>query len=505
MCHIKNNLLKKITNLLLFLFLCSCGTNTNNSFDLEDGLFITNVTLLTTEDGQYEARKGHVVVAGETIVYVGEEAPNVEGTYDEIDGTGKFLTPGLIDSHVHATEVQGMVYGHMSKYPDLVKEFREQTPRSYLYYGYTTLINLGGISEEQIKFISDQPLKPDLKHTGRSGTSVANGYPMNFAPEQFRFDETPNFIYLESEAENTPDKFDPIDHTPAAVVKRIKETGGIAVKSYYETGFRGMPKLPVPTKEIMEDLQQNTNANGLVLTVHGNSLGAHTFLSDIGVDIIAHGLWNWEEYAEVPKDALPEAIKKVLDKQIAKQIGYTPTLTVIEGEKEMADPEFLKKPELKYVVPGKMLDWYKTEEGQWFAKELFGEYSTDEVFDIYGNIQAHAQLALKYLSDNGGLILFGTDTPSGPIYANQPGYNGYWEMKLMHEAGVPLDKILASATINNARAFQLDSIVGSLGVGKRANMVLMSKNPLKELDAYDQIESVVVGGKVIDRKVLAVQ
>lgn len=472
--------------------------------NLSEGVYISNVVIITSEDGNYSPYVGHLVTDGTKIIYVGKEKPEINGSFEEIDGTGKYLIPGLIDSHTHITSIQGMLPHHMEAYPELSGSFNRQTPRSYLYYGFTSLINLGGISENQISFFNGQPLKPDLYHTGRSGASVANGYPMNFAPEQFRFQSTPNFIYLESEADNIPDEFDPANHTPKAVVERIKKSQGIAVKSYHESGFRGMPKLPVPTEQIMTDLLQHAHKNGLVLTVHGNSLESHSFLSETGVDIIAHGLWNWGKYKDVPSDSLPAEIKRVLDLQIKKQIGYTPTLTVIAGEEALADGEFLNDPQLKKVVPLNMLEWYKTEEGQWFANELFADYTSEEVHEIYGNIQAHAMLALKYLSDKEGLILFGTDTPSAPTYGNQPGHNGYWELKLMKRAGMPLSQILASATINNAKAFHLDSI-GSLSVGKKANLILMTKNPLEEIEAYNAIEKILLGGAVIEREDLSVK
>jgi len=225
---------------------------------------------------------------------------------------------------------------------------------------------------------------------------------MNFAPEEYRLDYAPNFIYLESEAATIPERFNPENHSPEAVVARIKESGAIAVKSYYETGFGNMDKLPVPTKEIMNRLLEESHSNGLILTAHGNSLESHSFLTEVGVDIIAHGMWNWGAFKSLPKDSMPIEIKRVLDLQIQKQIGYTPTLTVISGEEALADEKFLDDPELKKVVPAKLLEWYKTEEGQWFAKELFSELPAEEVHSIYGNIQGHAKLVLKYLSDNGG-------------------------------------------------------------------------------------------------------
>lgn len=468
-------------------------------------MHIANVTIISTEDGTYSPYIGHLVVEKDGIIYVGKDEPNLSGTFEEIDGTGKFIIPGLIDSHVHIPGVQGMLHHHMEKYPELATEFKSQMPRSYLYYGFTTLIDLGGMHKEDITSYNMEKIRPDLYHVGHSGAAVANGYPMNNIPLEYRFEAAPNFIYMESQAEHIPDRYDPADHTPKAVVKRIKNSGAIAVKSYYESGFGHMKGLPLPTKEIMEELLTEAHANDLILTVHANSLAGHSFLADIGVDIISHGLWNWEEYKEVPSDSLPLQIKNMLDLQIEKQIGYTPTLTVIEGEEALADIEFLDQPSLKKVVPKDLLEWYKTEEGQWFGKKIFGELTMEEIHTIYDNVQSHAMLALKYLSDNNGLILFGSDTPSGPIYSNQPGHNGNWELKLMKEAGMPLDKILASATINNAKAFHIDAALGSLATGKKANIIMMTKNPLMDIEAYDAIEKVVIGGKVIEREDLEVQ
>jgi len=497
--------MKNLLVILFFItFLFSCQDK-KEQLNLTQGLYISNVTIISTEDGNYTPYIGHLVVENDKIVYLDKNEPSISGIFEQIDGTGKFLIPGLIDSHVHLTGVQGMLPHHIEKYPELAKAFNSQMPRSYLYYGFTTLIDLGGISDERIASFNEQKVKPELYHVGYSGAAVANGYPMNFTPEEYRFDAVPNFIYLESQAENIPDKYDPADHTPKAVVKRIKNSGAIAVKSYYESGFGPMSNLPLPTKRIMTELLNEAHSNGIVLTVHANSFEGHSFLADIGVDTLAHGLWTWGKYKDSPSDSLPLEIKEMLDLQIQKQIGYTPTLTVIEGEEALVDDDFINQSDLKKIIPKNLLEWYKTEEAQWFAKDLFSESTEEEVHTLYGNVQAQAMLVLKYLSDNNGLILFGTDTPSAPTYANQPGHNGYWELKLMKEAEVPLNKILSSVTINNAKAFHLDSSIGSLAIGKKANILMMTKNPLIDIEAYDAIEKIVIGGEVIKRKDLEVK
>ena len=153
--------MKKTILLLIILQAFSCQEK-KEQLNLTQGLYISNATLISTEDGNYNPYIGHLVVEKDKIVYMDKNEPSISGTFDQIDGTGKFVIPGLIDSHVHITDVQGMLDNHIKKYPELVKEFNNQMPRSYLYYGFTTIINLGGISDQRINSFNIKPLKTDI-------------------------------------------------------------------------------------------------------------------------------------------------------------------------------------------------------------------------------------------------------------------------------------------------------------------------------------------------------
>jgi imidazolonepropionase-like amidohydrolase len=59
-----------------------------------------------------------------------------------IDGTGLFLTPGLIDSHVHLGAIPGMTPEQEAAHPDIARAARDQIPRRYLLSGLTSLIDL---------------------------------------------------------------------------------------------------------------------------------------------------------------------------------------------------------------------------------------------------------------------------------------------------------------------------------------------------------------------------
>jgi len=167
----------------------------------------------------------------------------------------------------------------------------------------------------------------------------------------------------------------------------------------------------------------------------------------------------------------------------------------------MAQTNYLKDAQLKKVLPNSILDWYKTNKDKMYS-EVFGNAPKSVILKSFNNINNQGQAALSYMYKHDGVILFGTDTPSSPTYGNPPGYNGHLEMQQMHEAGLSLKDILISATLNNAKTFKLDRKYGTIETGKIANLVILNKNPLKTIEAYDNIHSIIINGDIIKREKL---
>ena len=141
----------------------------------------------------------------------------------------------------------------------------------------------------------------------------------------------------------------------------------------------------------------------------------------------------------------------------------------------------------------------------WFGREL-NEGGDPAAAIIRGYEQGpmrRVRQVVAYLASKDANFLFGTDTPSAPTYGNLPGLNGFLEMKQLQRAGMSLKQIFRAATISNAREFKLESQIGTIEPGKVANLVLMTKNPLETIDAYDSITTVFVHGKPVSRKDLA--
>jgi imidazolonepropionase-like amidohydrolase len=471
-----------------------------------DRTWITDVRIISPEKLDH-IETGSVLIENGRIVRVEREkgAKKPAGA-TVVSGEGQFLIPGLIDSHVHLASIPGMrpevAFGPAEAKPPWIKEYFKQLPRSYLYFGYTTLVDLAVVDRRVLDDFRQAPLHPDLFDCGES-LPFANGYPMSFAPPEARFQLFPNFIYDPNQASSIPAPYRPQDHTPAAAVAAVRGSGGICVKTYFERGFTGDKNLPVMGQDVLAEVRKAATQAGLVLMMHANSFEAQKFAVDGHVDVIAHGMWNWGNLTG--QTDLPTEIRKVLDQITEEKIGYQPTLQVMYGLRAYFDPEYLKMSAIPKVVPAEMLEWFESPEGRWFKKEIDADDAPDAVMrdGMDNGPVRRVDQVVAYLAGRDANFLFGTDTPSAPTYGNLPGLNGYLEMQELQRAGLSLEQIFRAATINNAREFKLDSQVGTIEPGKIANLVLLKKSPLESVEAYDTIVTVWVRGRAASRGSLA--
>jgi len=102
-------------------------------------------------------------------------------------------------------------------------------------------------------------------------------------------------------------------------------------------------------------------------------------------------------------------------------------------------------------------------------------------------------------------LVFGSDTPGVDGFGNPPGLNGRLELQNWADAGAPLSLILRAATLDNAAALGLSKELGSIEVGKRADLLLLKDNPLANVSAYDSIETIFLNGEPISREALRAQ
>jgi imidazolonepropionase-like amidohydrolase len=184
---------------------------------------------------------------------------------------------------------------------------------------------------------------------------------------------------------------------------------------------------------------------------------------------------------------------------------------VVFGERDLFDPNFFEQPHVREVMPPSLMRWYRSEAGQWMRKEMgTGWADAADAAERFGQAEQaftaplrQAVQSTRMLHEAGAPLIFGTDTPSGPVYTQFPGSNGYREIQRWAEAGIPLAAILRALTIDNARVLGLEDRIGSVAVGKVADLLLLRQNPLETAVAYDSIETVILRGEVIPRQTLS--
>jgi len=178
-------------------------------------------------------------------------------------------------------------------------------------------------------------------------------------------------------------------------------------------------------------------------------------------------------------------MEQMIDLMLTHQVYYDANLQMYGGVNQRSKhlAEMVWTDEAKYFTP--------------YAQELLerrgppSPESDEEEF-------AQRVLELKSLFDAGGgnLLVVGTDEP---VYADMlPGFAYHRELLAMTYAGIPPAAVLKAATINGARALGIDSSLGSIEVGKLADLVVVRGDPLHDIKNARDLRYVIRDGAVHD-------
>src|ERR1700687_1938076 len=145
-------------------------------------LQIEHVTIVSPErvspmrDALVRVHDGRIVA----ISKAGDATAHSSTDTIAMDGSGLFLAPGLIDSHVHLGAIPGMTPEQEAEHPDIARAAREQIPRSFLAYGFTSRIERISTPQEMVRGKSHDSV-PDTYFC--AGAALMDGYAMNYAPK----------------------------------------------------------------------------------------------------------------------------------------------------------------------------------------------------------------------------------------------------------------------------------------------------------------------------------
>src|ERR1700704_6705700 len=211
---------------LLATFTVPCAAVTAQDLRIEHVAVVSSERTRPLRDASVSIHDGRIAA-----ITHDRAAPQSRSTLSDVqvlNGTGLYLTPGLIDSHVHLEAIPGMTSEQEKLHPDIARAAWEQIPRSYLYFGFTTLIDLIATPDTMARWLNHQ-IVPDTYFCG--GAALIDGYPMTYAPKPARYEAMP-YLLVEPGAESSlPAGVDAAAHSPAAVVARMKAGGALLGKT----------------------------------------------------------------------------------------------------------------------------------------------------------------------------------------------------------------------------------------------------------------------------------
>jgi imidazolonepropionase-like amidohydrolase len=411
-----------------------------------DALVIANVSVFDARALQH--RRGQsVLVRGDRIAAIGP-APSFavpEGAR-VIDGTGKFLIPGLIDVHMHMTE--------MLRYAGLTGE--EVLPL-YSQYGVTTVRSTGDIPERQQELRRVTEADPARYPRIFTASPLIDGAPAYY----------PDYAHsLTDVAEVRP------------FVARMKAAETHTLKLYIGV-----------SREVGQRVIAEGHAQGMRVVGHLRRYTPLEAAAD-GIDVLAHIMSVADVAREVPDDRFsfdPNSAKaqRLLETLARSGTAVDPTFVVVWGTLFFSDdPAVSNHPDFAVVPSGLRERWRAENVTRAVTAASTPVARRRKTFADY-------QRFVGMLHRAGVPILVGTDAPNMHV---APGVAVHQEMKFLTESGMTNAEVLAAATLENARALGVDDRIGTVEPGRVADLVLLDADPLLAITATRRIRAVIRAG-----------
>lgn len=358
-----------------------------------------------------------------------------------IDGEDAYLIPGLIDMHVHIWD--------------------EYELGLYLANGITTVRNLWGLPMHlrMKKSIHDEKIVGPMFFT--SGPKLTGPhYPGDDNLQLF-----------------------------------TREQARCKIKDYKEKGYDFIKTYNGLTQELFDEVLQESRSQAFDIVAHPSAEVSYQYHFKPEIVSIEHV----EDIVQQPLHYQLDTVKlnDVVDLFASSpEASICPTLVVYNNiYRLLTEDNLLNSSTLNDMNPLIRMVDSKAQFNRWAQTKALDSTIVNKIQDQH---EFHL-LAIKKLHQRGVNIIAGTDAGIGVTPA---GSSFHKELNFYIKAGMSNYEALKTATINPTKTHDFLNNVGSIEVGKIANLVLLENNPLNDIGALKRSKFVLVRGRKISRETL---
>lgn len=450
---------KAVVLLSILLLTTSIAGQTGGSSPQGKVVAFINVNVIPM-DRERVIRNQTVIVRNNTIAAIGDaKRINVPAGAQKVDGTDKFLIPGLMDMHVHLFSDD--------EFPDALAEDEFKV---MIAYGVTTIRLMIGTPEQLV-----------LREKSAKGEILA---PTIFAASpHLTGRKQPNAYVVTTEAE-----------ARAAVVKSkrdgydfIKVTTYLAPEVYEaivdEASKQNIRVVghadsrSVGLQRALKARQQIEHLDSYLEALLPDNAPVKGSVSDIYV----YNPKNWESIDYLDEKKIPELARLT----VKANPFVTPTLHLFKFTfgKGRSEESFMAQPDIRFY-PRKTIDqWTRA------SKRYLSTAAPVEKREKY--VRVRNQI-VKAIYDAGGRIMAGSDTPEWLMLY---GHTLHLELIDLRDAGLSNYAALETATRNPAMYLGLLDQTGTIEKRKRGDLVLLDANPLDDIANTQRRAGVMIKGR----------
>jgi imidazolonepropionase-like amidohydrolase len=384
-----------------------------------------------------------------------------------IDAAGKYIMPGLWDSHVHFRGGDSLINENKNLLP------------LFLAFGITTVRDAGGDITPAIfdwrRDIRNDKLKgPYIFTCGPKldGSKPAWAGSINVASQTDVVTALDSLKTLKA------------DYVKIYDGSLTKEMYYAIIQESFRRGMKVTGHMPM-TADIHQAVEYGLNGTEhlyYVLKACSPKADSLTRLN-LGYGILS-------DLADTYDAQLANKVYKMLAE---KKVFVTATLHVVDVITGILDNDHTKDSLLNYVGPGIQKTYLRRIESAKRARAN-GTSRNQKTFEVMSKM-------VLPMYQSGVTLIAGSDC--GPYNSFVfPGQSLLSELQQLTKAGLTPQQALLTSIANGPRFFDLEKFYGSVEKGKVADLIILSANPLEKIDNLSHLNSVIAKGKVFDRKAL---